>query len=295
MLVFVLGTGRCGSTLVHEVLARHPDMGFVSNIDDNLGSFNLAGRWNSVLYRRVPPKLAEKGRLRYAPSEAYQVLDKQVAPILSTPSRDLLASDVTPWLAQRTREFFERRTAAQGQPVFLHKFTGWPRAGFLAEVFPEAKFIHIVRDGRAVANSWLQMPWWPGYRGPENWSFGSLPDDYAKEWEASGRSFVVLAGLAWKILLDAFDAAREQLPADRWLELRYEDILADSQSAFSDMLGFCGLCWSEEFSRGFGRYTFGTGRSQAFRRDLDPASLAALESSLADRLRGYAYDVPSRA
>lgn len=24
MLAFVIGTGRCGSTLVHEVLARHP-------------------------------------------------------------------------------------------------------------------------------------------------------------------------------------------------------------------------------------------------------------------------------
>ena len=32
--VFVLGSGRCGSTLVQEVLARHPAMAFVSNIDD---------------------------------------------------------------------------------------------------------------------------------------------------------------------------------------------------------------------------------------------------------------------
>ncbi|MEY2426226.1 MAG: hypothetical protein QOI61_1798, partial [Actinomycetota bacterium] len=33
---FVLGTGRCGSTLVHELLARHHDVGFLSNIEDRL-------------------------------------------------------------------------------------------------------------------------------------------------------------------------------------------------------------------------------------------------------------------
>lgn len=42
--------------------------------------------------------------------------------------------------------------------------------------------------------------------GPSNWSLGPLPEPYALEWEHSGRSYVVLAGLAWKMLMDAFDA-----------------------------------------------------------------------------------------
>jgi nucleoside-diphosphate-sugar epimerase len=33
---FVLGTGRCGSTLIHELLARHEGVGFLSNLDDRL-------------------------------------------------------------------------------------------------------------------------------------------------------------------------------------------------------------------------------------------------------------------
>ena len=241
MIVFVLGTGRCGSTLVQEVLARHPDMAFVSNIEDRLGRPGLPARLNGATWRRLPPSAAEKGRLRFAPSEAYRVLDRRVSPILSTPERDLLASDVTPWLAQRLRAFFEESAQAQGRPVFLHKFTGWPRARFLAEVFPEARFINVVRDGRAVANSWLQMDWWPGYRGPENWSFGPVPDRYAEEYAASGRSFVSLAGIGWKILLDAFEETRAALPADRWLEVRYEDVVADPRARLDEMLRFSGL------------------------------------------------------
>ncbi|GIV00045.1 MAG: hypothetical protein KatS3mg014_1660 [Actinomycetota bacterium] len=58
---FILGTGRCGSTLIHDLVARHPDVGFLSNLDDRLGRALFGGRWNSPLYRRVPPALTRKG------------------------------------------------------------------------------------------------------------------------------------------------------------------------------------------------------------------------------------------
>ena len=65
--------------------------------------------------------------------------------------------------------------------------TGWPRAGFLHAVFPDARYVNVIRDGRAVANSWLQMDWWLGYRGPEHWHFGPLSDEHREVWERSGR------------------------------------------------------------------------------------------------------------
>ena len=289
MLVFVIGTGRCGSSLLHEVMARHPDVGFVSNIDDRLGGLDLSGKWNQTIYRRVPNRFTEKGRLRYAPSEAYRILDRQVAPILSTPSRDLVADDVTPWLEKRTREFFERRSEAQGRPVFLHKFTGWPRSGFLQAIFPEARFINVIRDGRAVANSWLQMPWWPGYQGPEGWSFGPLDEERQRVWDKAGRSFVVLAGLGWDILMDAFDTARERVPSGQWMDVRYEDVLADPRAQLGAMLEFSGLDWTPDFDAAFSRYSFGSARSEAFRRDLGPRALAALEPVVARHLTANGY------
>ena len=45
MFIFVISNGRSGSTLVHELLARHPDVGFVSNQEDRLpGLPPAAGR-----------------------------------------------------------------------------------------------------------------------------------------------------------------------------------------------------------------------------------------------------------
>jgi hypothetical protein len=81
MLIFVCGTGRCGSTLVTEMLARHPEVGFVSNVDDRLNLLDLAGRWNNAIFQHARPRdqslvpftsrrrLLELGRLRFAPSE----------------------------------------------------------------------------------------------------------------------------------------------------------------------------------------------------------------------------------
>ncbi len=287
--VFVLGTGRCGSTLVEEVLCRHRSVGFVSNLEDRFNLPVSAGRWNGSLYRRLPASVTQKSRIRYAPSEAYRVLAREVSPLLASPLRDLVAGDVTPWLERRFQEFFNERARAQHTDTFLHKFTGWPRAGFIRGVFPSARFIHVVRDGRAVANSWLQMPWWLGFEGPDHWQWGPLPDELAAEWDASGRSFVVLAGLLWKMLIDAFDSARTLIPEADWLEIRYEDVAANPRTAFAKMLEFCGLPWDPEFERGFERHAFTASRSDAFRRDLGTADVDRLSTILASQLAARRY------
>jgi hypothetical protein len=303
LLFFIVGTGRAGSAAVTEVLARHPDVGFVSNVDDKLNKLDLSGRWNNVLFRRASPRdarllpfrdrrrLLERGRVRVAPSEGWEVLERQISPIISTTYRDLVASDLTPWLAARLQEFFERRMAAQRRSTFMHHFTGWPRTGLLHAAFPDARFIHIVRDGRAVANSWLQMRWWSGYQGPSKWYLGPLPEAYACEFEASGGSFVLLAGLAWKLLMDAFEQARAAVPPAQWLDVRIEDVDADPRGQVATLLDFIGLEWTPAFEAGFARHSFHSSRREAFRRDLDPANLALLEGSLRDHLKAWGYPV----
>ncbi|HZQ87050.1 MAG TPA: sulfotransferase [Acidimicrobiales bacterium] len=288
---FVLGTGRCGSTLVEEIVARHRDVGFLSNVDDRVGAFPVAGRWNGALYRRLPPSWTEKGRIRFAPTEGYRVLERNVSPVLAMPPHDLTAADATPSLAARFRTFFEHRAAAQGAPVFLHKFTGWPRAGFVAASLTGTRFVHVVRDGRAVASSWLRMPWWRGNQGPEGWHFGPLPEAYAEEWAASGRSQVVLAGLAWKLLLDAFDVAQAATSDRPWLVLRYEDVVAEPESTMRVLLQFLGLDWDDYFASQLGRFAFDAGRLDAYRHELSPADVALLEQTLAGHLDRYGYQV----
>jgi LPS sulfotransferase NodH len=290
VFVFLISNGRSGSTLINELVARHPHVGFVSNLEDRVPWLPAsASRFNNTLYRRVPPGMTRKGRPRYAPSEAWRALARQVSPMLVASSRDLLDADAMPWVAQRFRRFFAERARVQGRPVFLHKLTGWPRSGFIRAVFPEARFIHVVRDGRAVAASDLRVSWWRGWEGPEHLGVGRLPAAYLAEWEAAGRSFPVLAGVSWKHAMDAYAAARELVPAGQWLDIRYEDLVADPAPSCKLLLDFVGLAPHPAFDAALARTPFRADRTDAYRCQLDPMSLAALDESLAGHLRRWGY------
>lgn len=288
--VFIIGTGRCGSTFVHEVIAKHEGMGFISNIEDNLPKINTLGRWNNRLYSSFLGDHTRKGGLRFAPSEGYNLFSKEVSPIYANSCRDLMAKDVTPWLESRTVDFFEKRHKAQNRDIFSHKYTGWSRIQFFLKIFPDAKFIHIVRDGRAVANSWLQMPWWGGYRGPKNWLWGELPNEYQQEWLSKGQSFPHLAAISWKVLMDSFHESENFLTEAQYLKIKYEDILEDPKEKFAEILEFSGLDWSSKFEKSFANQKIIKGRSRAFEKDLDKSQVIEIEESLADYLSMYGYE-----
>ena len=288
---FMIGTGRCGSTLLHEMLCRHSEVAFMSNLDDRFGSVGRLAARNGQIYRQLPLRFTQKGRLRFAPSEGYRAMSREVSPIMAMSSRDLVATDATPWLADRSRAFFEARSLRQPGSILLHKLTGWPRSGFLHAIFPDARFVNVVRDGRAVANSWLQMPWWGGYRGPEHWHWGELPHEYREIWEGSGRSFVVLAGIAWMMLIDAWEAARAALPDGSWLDVRYEDVLSEPGATTDRVLGFLGTSADDQFAEQLGRYRLDPTRGSAYRSELGDDNTRELESVMGDHLVRYGYEV----
>jgi hypothetical protein len=287
--------------MVQEVLARHPDVGFVSNVDSRFPRLKSRGRFNNSLYQLTPLKYTQRDRRRllgqgepgethFGPSEAYRILEREVSPIMSARYRDLTGDDLTPWLERRLRRFFEERIKAQKKAVFLHKFTGWPRAGFLHRAFPQAKFLHVVRDGRAVANSLVQRPWWLGYSGPPNWGFGHLSEIDEKLWEQSGRDFIVLAGLEWKLLMEAFESARTSMPDDLWMQVRYEDFVGAPRENTERVLNFVGLPWSDEFAVKFDQFAFTKAKKDPHHRDLTGDQISSLDNVLSSSLRELGYE-----
>ena len=130
--------------------------------------------------------------------------------------------------------------------------------------------------------------------GPEAWQWGPLPPAYAADWEASGRSFPVLAAQCWKILMDAFGDARGLVPADQWMDVRFEDVLADPHARLKEMLVFAGLDEHPALHAALAKIALSPDRQQDYRRQLDPASIALVERSLAAHLAAWGYE-PSPA
>ena len=205
--VFVLGTGRCGSTLVHEVLARHEDTGFVTNLDD-LG-LRTSSRWQNDLWRRLPAEVTKKGGARFAPSEAYRVLAKEVGPLVVDPVRDLTAADATPWLRSRM-------TGLRRPP---HRAARRPRSSSTSSPAGRGRGSSVPASPTRSSSRWSATAGaWPtpGSRCPggtataarPSGSSARSPPSASSSWEAHGRSFPVLAALAWQLLVEAHDEAR---------------------------------------------------------------------------------------
>jgi len=283
--LFIIGVGRSGSSVFHRLLCRHPHVVWLSRV---LETWPNAVRTNRTVMRALDTPLVRHGLSRMIdPGECYDFWE-QLVPGFTSPCRDLVASDVQNDARARVRRALGY-VPTKRRPQLVAKVTGWPRLGFLREIFPDARFIHVLRDGRPVAASFLKVDWWRGWRGPSGWLFGDLTPEQSTEWQRHDRSFVALAGIQWKILMDAMDAARQAAPESCLMEIRYEEFCRDPVLFFRRVTEFAELSWVPSFERAI-RATTLRSENDKWRCDFTPAQQEILESVLRSHLERYGYE-----
>ena len=93
----------------------------------------------------------------------------------------------------------------------------------IAELFPEARFVHIVRDGRDVALSYLSKDFGP--------------------------SDVRSAADVWRARVERGRADGARLGERRYAELRYEDLLTDPEAELRTICAFLDLPFDDAMLR----------------------------------------------
>jgi len=287
--IIILGSGRCGSTLFHRLLANHERVMWLSGFTLR---FPDKPEWNKWAVSAMDNPLVRRlfgDRIR--PGESYRFWDRYAFGF-SEPCRDLVRSDVSPRVKRQLHVAFEAMLTARRNRLLL-KITGWPRLGYLNEVFQDARFIHIMRDGRAVASSLLHVDFWRGWYGPQGWRAGLLsPQDQAL-WERYDRSFTALAGIEWRIQMRAVEAARKQVDPGRFLEIKYESFCEQPLETFRQVLAFTELPSSSALEQAVKSARIKS-TSNRWRDDLSPGQQVILDDLLREDLRRYGYEDPIR-
>ncbi len=178
----------------------------------------------------------------------------------------------------------------QGKKRFTAKLTGPARIGYLSEIFPDAEFVHVVRDSRAVVESLMRVPFWrqrDRHHTPA-WE-GGLRQEDLDCWHELGDSPVALAAVQWRAVVErAREEAADTAP-DRYVEVRYEDFVADPHRLLDEMYGFCGLS-PERTPHEFVDERLGVRDMRAgWRERLSAEDVAAIDAATGETMRALGY------
>jgi hypothetical protein len=265
------------------MFAKHPEVAWLSKYSEKYPAKPHLTRYQMKMIDF--PFLNKIKRGNY-PEECYSFWEYYCRGF-RTPCRDLLAEDVSSKAKNGIRSALSQMITSKRRRLLI-KITGWPRIGYLHEIFNDAKFIHVVRDGRAVVNSMINVDWWWGWRGPQNWRWGELNASQQEEWKKFNKSFIALAGIELKILMEALEKGKKRIDSKNFREIKYEELCADPNTVFKEVIHFSELEWSESFAKSVKNFVLND-RNDKWKTDLSVKQQNVLEAVLADYLKNYDY------
>jgi hypothetical protein len=290
--LFVVGAPRSGTSLVYRALSLHPQAAYVSNwLRRNPG-------WPALsLLNRLPRLMpALQNRFWFGPesTNAYRYGERRAlmerlfpAPVEGGPVFEAYGvgeGDSKPSAGQAAdlqAAFAGLARFGGGATVVSKRITNNRRLELLAEIFPEARFVSIVRDGRAVAFSLSRVNWWQEY---QVWWFDGTP----QQWEERGGDPWELCARVWVEEVRVIEAGLAAIDPRRVLRISYEELVADPLAGLRRIGQFGGLPESDRWNDGIRRLQY-PNRNEAWRKSLDPELIARIEGVEAQELRRYGY------
>ncbi|WP_038015989.1 sulfotransferase [Synechococcus sp. PCC 7335] len=170
---------------------------------------------------------------------------------------------------------------------------------FLNEAFPDAQFIHIIRDGRDAALSLSKKPWLAkraatsGKYEPGGYPYGP----YAQFWVEPERrdEFETTSDIhrciwAWHRFTEEAITATRNLPSEKLLEVRYESFGSDPVGEADKIMDFLGIK-DENSRRSFEAAvsTFNASLTEQWKQQLNEQQLAEIYDESGELLRQLHY------
>lgn len=267
--IFLISLPRCGSSMLQDIICSHPQVAYITNMMDTFRSCFCAAEHFRRIFR-----FDVKGE-RFLKDSVEVDVNSPADPVATWAEwlhqdpfhaqyQELTMADFSTEDIARIKESIRKVIWCFGgranrfeckTPALL------PHALLLKEIFPDAKFIHLVRDARASANSLLKL-------------FRLCNEQLSairkrKGLPVSGSSFIPYPRMArlqehidtygpddirttahlWNDGVEFVRKNRDLLP--HFHEVLYEDILAEPQMEIRRILDFCELPYPAEETEEF--------------------------------------------
>ena len=269
--LLVLGVRRSGTTLLRVMLDRHSQLAVP---DESYFVPQLADRH----LRRVDPDAFVDDLRRINTVTEWDVpLDKVRARLRpGMPIGEAIATVYVVYAEERGKSRWGDKT-----PMYMQNLR------LVERLFPDARYVHLIRDGRDAALSFLELP-----RGlvTETWMHPRTPAEFASQW---GTEVARARRLGRRV-------------GERYLEVRYEELVADVEPVLRRICEFASLEYESAMADYAGNVDVSakphqqrlmqppTAGVRDWRTQMAPADLAGFEQVAGDLLGDLGYET-SRA
>lgn len=269
---FIVARGRSGTTLLRAMFDEHRSMSIPDESRFIVQFAKRRGRYEAEAGFDV--ERFSNDILAHWAFWRWQLPDPVVLDALSAePPTDLPAA---------FRTLYASYATFHGKPRYGDKTPSYVlHIDTLASLFPEAVFIHLIRDGRDVALSYLDADF--------------------------GAKTLGQAAISWDRYVRAGRVAGERLGPQRYREVRYEELVREPERVLVDLCAFIDLPYDERMLRYHEHadrlvpslshkehhrnlYRPPTVGLRDWRLELSPADAAVFESLAGDLLEDLGYE-----
>ena len=197
---FIVGSARSGTTLLRVMLNAHPAVAVPPE------SWFITQLWTGRDEVELEPLLQ-----RLAAHQSFRKWDLPIEAV-----RNELPETAMACYADVIAAAFRAYARTHGKSSWGDKTPRYVESiDLLDRIFPEARFVHLIRDGRNVALSYADVPF-----GPKT---------------------VAKAAALWGRRVSAGMEAGRKLGPDRYLEVRYEELVTDPEAVARVLCDFLGI------------------------------------------------------
>lgn len=201
---FIIGVGRSGTSLLSFMMDAHSEIAipfeshFIPKYFKAVGEYDLLKK--SDRERLVQDILRERFLKRWEVKLTKDDIDLDRCKDLSGTIDAIFSA----YAKKRGKKFWGDKTPTYTENMHI-----------INRLFPDCRFVHIIRDGRDVALSLMNRGW--------------------------GQSDFVTAIRFWREIVEWSRKMGAMLPQERYMEIRYEDLLENPEFVLKQVTRFLGF------------------------------------------------------